>query len=81
MFVLMQFGNKLKDGHPIWQEKISTLEPPISPFETLKPHHLCSKKLGSMIIVSQSQIIISAVMDIYAFLTLLYGILRTSLSG
>ena len=36
MFVEMRFGNYLKNGHPIWQEKISHLEPPISPFETLK---------------------------------------------
>ena len=31
MFVLMRFGNKLKNGRPIWQEKISPLEPPNLP--------------------------------------------------
>ena len=69
----MCFKNYLKNGHPVWQEKISPLEPPISPFETLKKPLWCSNKLGSMIIASQSQIMISVVIDIYAFLTLLYG--------
>ena len=34
MFVLMCFGSYLKNGRLIWKDKISTLKPPISPFET-----------------------------------------------
>ena len=45
----MRFGSYLKNGRPIWHDKISPLKPPISPFETLKKPLWCSKKLGSML--------------------------------
>ena len=48
MLVLMRLGNNPKNGRPVWQEKISPLEPQISPFETLKIPPLMFKRLGSM---------------------------------